>query len=462
MNRRDFIKSSTQCVVASALLSEIAGVAEAASPGAQARKPNVVVIVADDLGYAELGVYGGRDIPTPNIDSIAANGVRFTNGYVSCPVCSPTRAGLMTGRYQQRFGHEFNPGPGAVADPTFGLPLTETTLAERMKTLGYATWMVGKWHLGFQPEMNPTKRGFDDFFGFLGGGHSYFPSQGRKGSGILRGTGPVQETEYLTDAFAREAVVFIERHRTDPFFLYLPFNAVHEPLAAPEKYLSRFTNITDTKRRTFAAVLSAMDDSVGSVLRKLREAKLEENTLIFFISDNGGPTAQTSSSNVPLRGYKAEVLEGGVRIPFMVQWMGHLPAGKVYDNPVISLDIHPTAVAAAAGQIPAEAKLDGVSLLPYLSGKNAAAPHDRLLWRYGHQWAIRMNEWKLLHSQTGSPQLYNLSEDMGERNDLAAKNPDKVKELQTAYSAWNAELMVPRWQPSGGGRRQKQRKRRKQ
>ncbi|MCX5758725.1 MAG: sulfatase-like hydrolase/transferase, partial [Candidatus Hydrogenedentes bacterium] len=348
--------------------------------GAEPARPNIVVILADDLGYADLGCQGCSDIPTPNIDSLAREGVRFTNGYVSCPVCSPTRAGLMTGRYQQRFGHEFNPGPPTAAQDTFGLPLDQPTIAERLKAAGYATGLFGKWHLGFKPEMQPQKRGFDEFYGFLGGAHNYL-RVGEKANPIMRGTEPVADIDYTTDAFAREAVSFIDRHRTVPFFLYVPFNAVHAPLEAPEKYLSRFPNIEDKKRRTFAAMLSALDDNVGLILAKLRECQLEENTLVFFISDNGGPTVQTSSRNHPLQGFKGQVYEGGIRVPFLAQWKGRIPSGKVDDRPVIAIDVHPTALAVAGVIPPADAKLEGVNLLPYLTGQESAAPHDALFWR---------------------------------------------------------------------------------
>lgn len=409
------------------------------------RKPNILLIVADDLGYADLGVQGCKDVPTPNIDTIARNGVRFTNGYVSCPVCSPTRAGLATGRYQQRFGHEFNPGPAQASDPNFGLPLTEVTLASRMKSLGYATGAFGKWHLGYRPDYHPMKRGFDEFFGFLGGAHSYIDALGDQFNPVMRGTQPVDEKSYTTEAFAREALSFMDRHQKDPFFVYLPFNAVHQPMQALEKYTARFNSIQDLKRRTFAGMLAAMDDAVGRVLTMVRESNLEENTLIFFISDNGGPTGGNTSRNDPLRGFKAQVLEGGIRIPFMMQWKGHLPAGKVYDNPVISLDIHPTAVAAVGGNIPAGAKLDGVNLLPYLTGSAKGIPHDKLYWRFGPQWAVRVGDWKLLSQGDGQLQLYNLAQDIGEKNNLAASRADKLKELQAAYEAWNKQLMEPRW-----------------
>jgi arylsulfatase A-like enzyme len=317
-----------------------------------------------------------------------------------------------------------------------------------MKDLGYATGMTGKWHLGYKPEFHPQKRGFDDFFGFLGGAHSYVDANADRANLILRGTQPVDEKEYLTDAFAREAVAFIDRNHTRPFFLYLPFNAVHAPLQSLEKYLARFSSIQDERRRTFAAMQSAMDDAVGRVLKTLRESKLEENTLIFFISDNGGPTPNTTSGNGPLRGYKAQVLEGGIRIPFMMQWKGRIPAGKVYNEPVIGLDIHPTAVAAAGGSIPASAKLDGVNLLPFITGSSKGRPHDRLFWRFGPQAAVRMGDWKLLRMAGGEWELYNLAQDIGEKNNRAATDPAKAKELEAAFNEWNAQLMEPKWGPA--------------
>ena len=425
----------------------------APTPAPLPGKPNIVLIVADDLGYGELGLQGfRRDIPTPNIDSLAQNGVRFTQGYVSCPVCSPTRAGLMTGRYQQRFGHEFNPGPAQSASAGFGLARGEITLAERLKTLGYVTGMTGKWHLGYKSEFIPPRRGFDEFFGFLGGAHPYLP--GGRAAAICRGEEPVKEEEYLTDAFGREATAFIERHHDRPFFLYLPFNAVHMPLQAADRYLARFRDIKDPQRRTFAAMMAAMDDAVGRVLAKLREHGLEERTLIFFISDNGGPTRQTTSSNGPLRGYKGQVWEGGIRVPFVVQWKGRVPGGRVDERPVISLDIHPTAVAAAGGAVSPDWKLDGVNLVPFLAGEEAGRPHDTLCWRMGTRHAIRQGDWKLLveTDQTDSA-LFNLAEDVGERSNLAARHLEVLETLQAAYDAWDAAMLEPEWGARGGQRR---------
>jgi arylsulfatase A-like enzyme len=410
-------------------------------------RPNVVLIVADDLGYGELTCQGQtRDIPTPRIDEIARGGVRFTSGYVSCPVCSPTRAGLMTGRYQQRFGHVFNPGPVQAADPHFGLRDSETTLPERLRPLGYVTGMVGKWHLGYGPDSTPTIRGFDEFFGFLGGGHSYIlGSRPRDRDSILRGSEPVEEQAYLTGAFAREAVAFIDRHKDEPFFLYLPFNAVHNPLQATDADLERFPSISDTKRRTFAAMMASMDDAVGLVLDALRTAKIEERTLIVFISDNGGPTPQTTSRNDPLRGFKGQILEGGIRVPFMIQWAGHLPAGRVDDRPVIALDLVPTIVAAAGGTIPEDSEIDGVNLIPFLTGEKTGNPHESLFWRFGEQWAVRQGDWKLAAPRGESPQLYNLRDDVGESRDLSGEHPEKLSALKAAYQEWDIKNIEPRW-----------------
>jgi arylsulfatase A-like enzyme len=351
----------------------------------------------------------------------------------------------MTGRYQQRFGHELNHGPPDKADPKFGLPLTETTIASRLKSAGYATSIVGKWHLGYKPELHPQKRGFDEFFGFLAGSHSYVISDDKVGP-IMRGTTPVDEKEYLTDALGREAVSFIDRHKKEPFFLYLSFNAVHSPLQAG-KYIDRFSSISDEKRRTHAGMLSAMDDQIGNVLSAIRKNNLEEDTLVIFLSDNGGPTPGNTSSNLPLRGYKAEVWEGGIRVPFMMQWKNTIPKGEVRSDPVISLDIAPTALAMAGGKS-ADAKFDGVDILPYAKGKGEA-PHETLYWRYGNKSAVRHKNFKLVKLPSGNPQLYDLSKDIAETTDLASAQPAKVKELEDMLAKWDAQLVAPLWGRSG-------------
>ncbi len=421
------------------LLSDPTQAAEKARP----RKPNIVILLADDLGYSDVGFHGCKDVPTPNIDALAQGGIRCSNGYVSGPYCSPTRAGLLTGRYQTRFGHEFNPGNG----PDVGLPLSETTLADRLKSAGYVTGLVGKWHLGSAARYHPQKRGFDEFFGFLGGAHSYFPTK-EKGAGIYRGTERVEEKDYLTDAFGREAVAFIDRHKDRPFFLYLAFNAVHTPMHATDARLKKFEAIGDNARRTYAAMLYAMDEAIGKVVEKLRASGLEEDTLVFFFSDNGGPTMKgttiNASRNTPLRGSKRQTLEGGIRVPFVLHWKGRLPAGK-YEQPIIQLDLLPTALAAAGVEVKPEWKLDGVNLLPFLEGKTSGKPHETLYWRFGQQMAIRQGDWKLVKYDATPAKLYNLAEDIGEANDLVEKQAEKARQLETIWQAWNAQLAKPLW-----------------
>lgn len=414
-------------------------------------RPNIILIVGDDMGYADIGVQGCRDIPTPHIDSLAKNGIRCTSGYVSGPYCSPTRAGLLTGRYQQRFGHEFNPGPNPAGG--FGLPVAEVTLANRLKEAGYVTGMVGKWHLGAEKKFQPPSRGFDEFFGFLGGAHAYFPpggnAKGGQAGGIYRGYETVEEKEYLTDAFSREATAFIDRHQKEPFFLYLTFNAVHLPMHAAEKYLARFADVPDQKRRTYCAMMAAMDDAIGNVLKKLENCQLTQQTLILFISDNGGPPVN-ASSNGPLRGHKATTWEGGVRVPYLAQWKGKLPAGKTFDQPVIQLDLHPT-ILAAAGVSVADTKLDGVNLLPHWQGENRSAPHESLYWRFGEQRAIRHGNLKLVQARGGSGEweLYDLAADIGETKNLASEKPAEVQDLTARWQAWNVTLEKPRWGAPG-------------
>jgi len=404
------------------------------------QKPNVLILYADDLGYGEVGCYGFKEVPTPNIDSIAANGIRFTSGYVAAPLCSPSRAGLMTGRYQQRFGHENN----GMA-PGHGLPLTETTLANRMKSLGYATMAIGKWHLGSDAEHLPMKRGFDEYFGVTANPGSYFTPNGFIDSRVSPEVQSVKNKDfYTTDAFAARASDWIEKHKDAPWFLYLPFNAVHAPHQATEKYLKRFAHISDPDRRDFDGMLSAMDDAVGVVLGKLRQLKLEENTLVFFISDNGAPQKR-EGGNTPLRGGKHTTWEGGIRLPWMMQWKGKLPAGKVEDRAVVQLDVMPTCVAVAGGTVDLAWKLDGVNLLPYLADGNKERPHQTLCWRMDGMWAIRHGDLKLVHGDTDSspPELFNLATDIGEKNNLASKQPEKVKELKALWDDWNSQLASP-------------------
>ncbi len=447
-----------------------------------AEQPNIIVLLADDLGYGELSCQGNPEIPTPHIDSIAANGIRFTQAYVTAPNCSPSRAGLLTGRIPTRFGYEFNPIGARNEDPGTGLPRQEQTLAERLHERGYVTGLIGKWHLGGAADFHPQRHGFDEFFGFLHEGHFFVPppwsgvttmlrrktlpggGQGRwvsdkliysthmghneppydASNPILRAGQPVVENEYLTDAFTREAVDFIHRRKDQPFFLYLAYNAVHSPLQGAAQYIKQFEHIEDIHRRIFAAMLANLDHSVGQVLAAVRRTGLENNTLIFFLSDNGGPTRELTSSNHPLRGGKGQMYEGGVRIPFMVQWKGQLPAGKVYPGFVVSVDIFATAASLGGATTNT---IDGVNLMPFLTGKNPDQPRDTFYWRQVNKTAFRKGPWKLVSMKHKSAkpvwELYNIANDISETTNLASKQPDRLNELVTQWQTMNAEMKTP-------------------
>lgn len=402
----------------------------------ETKRPNFLIIYADDLGYGETGIQGCKDIPTPSIDSIAKNGLRCMQGYVAATYCSPSRAGLMTGKYPTRFGHEFN----AVARQS-GLSLQEITIADRLKKLGYATAAIGKWHLGDPTEYHPTKRGFDEFYGTLANTPFFHPTKFIDSRLSPEVKAIDQEDFYTTEKYAERSVDFLERNHDKPWLLYLPFNAQHAPLQAPQKYLDRFPSIKDEKRKTFAAMMSAMDDAVGTVLAKVKEMGQEQNTLVFFIADNGGPTPSTTSSNGILRGFKMTTFEGGTHVPFFIQWRGTLPEGKEFNLPVMNLDVLPTCLAAAGSPIEVSAGLDGVDLVPFLTGKNPASPHETMYWRFGEQWAVRHGDWKLVVSKGGSgrPELYNLAKDMSESTDLASNEPKRVAEMKKLYDAWSAQ-----------------------
>lgn len=417
-------------------------------------KPNVIIILADDLGYSDVGFNGSKDIPTPNIDRIAAGGVKFTNGYVTYNVCGPSRAGLITGRYQNRFGFARNPII-APNDPEMGLPLTERTLAKELKTVGYTNAIIGKWHLGAHETLKPSERGFDHFFGFLSGGHNYFPSAydledlsevkedwDWYRTKLLKNDQRVEEEEpYLTDALSREASKFILRNPTNPFFLYLAYNAPHGPLQATEKYLNRFEHIQDIRRRTYAAMVSAMDDGVGRVLQALEESGNMENTIIFFLSDNGGPEQHNASDNGPLRAGKGSMFEGGIRVPFAMQWPAQIPKGTVYDSPVMSFDIFATACA-YAGVTP-QNELDGVNIIPFLRGDRKDYPHQKLFWvnMDKNHFSVRSGNNKLVNEKSSENEIFDLSTDLGEQNPLEAT--DLRTALLEQYNAWRMKLPAP-------------------
>jgi len=419
-------------------------------------KPNLVIILLDDLGYADVGFNGSTEIFTPNIDRIAKNGVRITRGYVTHAVCAPSRAGLITGRYQDRFGASRNP-LFAPKDSTQGLPLSEETLADALGRSGYTSSIIGKWHLGAHESLYPLNRGFDEFFGFLSGGHHYFPEEwtirdktearaqwdGYR-TRIMRNNGRVVEHEYLTDALSREAADFVERHAEQtPFFLFLSYNAPHTPMQATEKYLSRFDHIDDEKRRTYAAMISAVDDGVGDLYETLDRHGLTENTLIFFLSDNGGPTFDNASDNSPLRGFKGDFYEGGVRVPYAVSWPAVLPKNLDYDKPVSSLDIFATSVA-HAGAEPSN-KPDGVDLVPFLTGENSDQPHKALFWRNSDRdWiAMATHNYKYLNLTENTVELYNLTKDIAEEYNISIEKFEKFQEYVALPEEWESGLISP-------------------
>jgi len=306
--------------------------------------------------------------------------------------------------------------------------------------------MVGKWHLGHHQGMLPTQRGFEEFFGFTGGSHKYLDNQQPQNdtNAIRRDEKPVGEREYLTDAFTREAVSFIQHHKDEPFFLYLPYNAVHTPLQATQKYLDRFPEKTDPQRRTLLAMISALDDGVGAVLNELSTQHLEEQTLVIFLSDNGGADGDDGSQDATLNGSKGTTFEGGIRVPFIIQWKGHIQP-RVENRMIIQLDLFPTILAATGTAPPANVDLDGVNLLPWLVEEKPEPIHDALYWRFGGRRAIRSGDWKLQWEGNEAPHLYDLSKDIAESNDLAGSHPKVVRSLTQKWKKWNAQLMKPRW-----------------
>lgn len=425
------------------------------------RPPNLIIILSDDQGYADVGFNGCTDIPTPNIDRIAAEGARFTNGYVTYAVCGPSRAGLITGRYQDRFGSSRNPTPNPAV-PHNGVPRSEKNLAELLKPAGYTTMAIGKWHLGTHVDLRPRVRGFDEFFGFLGGGHDYLPENtefdtledvdrrwGWYRTKLLHNGQRVALQRYLTDELSDKAVDFIQRRRDEPFFLYLAYNAPHTPMQATDEYLARFPHIKNQRRRTYAAMVSAMDDGVGRVLDTLDELELNENTIVFFLSDNGG-AENNASRNTPLRGHKSSPFEGGLRVPFAARWTGTFPAGVDFDHPVISLDIAATIVGRCGAQVPADRPLDGVDLTPFLTGERNDPPHRQLFWRaYDRGWAVsRLDDTKCIN-RDDKKLVFQLAQDISESNNLADQPPANLAELEAGLNAW-IEQMVPPAYPGLG------------
>lgn len=456
-------------------------------------KPNIILIVADDLGKYELSGYGAEHIQTPNIDAIGENGIRFKDAYVTAPICAPSRAGILTGKYQQRYGFETQPmefyptnkleyfagkkakrlGDWKVTTPPSypspweierqGVPPNETNMAEILQASGYSTGIIGKWHLGHGEEHIPNHRGFDYQYGFYGAFSLYTPSQKTPGyvnhvqndlsakhqwdmkrndnAAIRENDKVVEEKDYLTFAIRDKAKSYIADHRDSSFFLYLSFNAPHVPFQAPQAYYDQFSHVKDENKRVYLAMIKALDDSVGEVMDELKKQGLLENTIVYFISDNGGAAYTGATDNGPFKGGKITHFEGGVNVPFMMQWKGHLPEGEVYNHPVSSLDIFATTMAACGIDLPKSHLIDGTDLLPFVSGENSSEPHEKIYWRTDHIHAIRYKKWKMILSTRDNwLHLYNLENDLSEEIDLSDLNTEERQQLLRFFEEWNAEL----------------------
>ncbi len=427
--------------------------------------PNIIVIISDDQGYADVGFHGSKEIRTPNIDRIANNGVVFSEGYVSYAVCSPSRAGLITGRYQNRFGYTRNILL-APKDSLMGLPLTEQTLPDVLNNVDYKTKAIGKWHLGAHESLVPERRGFDEFFGFIIGGHRYFPedltlndlteARSQMDGYITRiydNGKRIDTKKYLTEELSDNAVKFVEENSDNPFFLYLSYNAPHTPLQATEKDLERNMHIEIEKRRTYAAMVSSMDDGIGLILDKLEEKKISDNTLVIFFSDNGGVEWYNFSDNGVLRGIKGDFFEGGIRVPFVMQWPKKIKAGITYDKPIISLDVFATVASAASAEKHINNEIDGVDLLPYLTGNNSGLPHKYLYWQNRDKDidVVRDERYKYLRIKNDE-YIFDLKNDISEETNIINLSKPIYDRLKSQFKEWEKNMTDPVFLSLGMGK----------
>ena len=425
-----------------------------------ADKPNIVFLFSDDAGYADFGFNGSTQMKTPNLDQLAASGVKFTQAYVTDPTCGPSRAGLMTGMYQQRFGYEENNVPGymsnnsAILGANMGLPLDQKTMGNYLQQQGYKTAFLGKWHLGGTDEMHPINRGFDYFYGFRGGDRSYYaypenaPARTQTDTffdkEMEEGLGGFEEHKgYLTDVLAEKAADFMTQNAHDPFFLFLSFNAVHTPIEAKPEDLEAFPNLTGTRQQV-AAMTLAMDRAVGHVTKTLKTLGLDDNTIIVFSNDNGGPTDKNASSNFPFSGTKSNHLEGGIRVPMLMSYPGIISPNTTYPHMVSLFDLLPTFYEAAGGR-EYNTQLDGKNLLPYVISANHGKPHDTLFWKKDVRATVRHHNFKLLRFPDRPAELYDIEQDPQELHNLAAQNPEMVATLFTKLFEWEQTLARPLW-----------------
>lgn len=405
------------------------------------QKPNFIIILADDLGYADVGFTGSKQIKTPHIDAIAKDGVVFTDGYVSAPVCSPSRAGLITGRNQVNFGYDNNLStPLKQFNAAYsGLPVEEKTIADRLGDLGYVNGIVGKWHLGEDEQFHPLNRGFDEFWGYLAGGHNYFAentSNKKYNRPIISNYKTPQPITYLTDDKGDECVDFIKRHKNEPFFLYASFNAPHAPMQATKEDLKLYSHIEDEKRRTYAAMVHRLDVNIGRMVKELKDQDIYDNTVIVFFSDNGGPDTNNGSINAPYNGRKGILLEGGIRVPFVISYPKKLKSG-VYNKAITALDLAPTFVSLAGGEINDKDAFDGVNIFPFITNEIKGHPHETLMWRFTISAGMRKGNWKLVRLPDRMPMLFNLDTDPSEQKNVAQENWDLVQSMLKELGDWD-------------------------
>ena len=427
--------------------------------------PNIIIIISDDQGYADVGFHGSKEIFTPNIDRIASNGVVFSQGYVSYAVCSPSRAGLITGKYQNRFGYTRNILL-APKDSLMGLPLSEQTLPDVLNNVDYKTKAIGKWHLGAHESLVPERRGFDEFFGFLIGGHRYFPedltlndlSEARRQmdgyiTRIYDNGKRIDTKKYLTEELSDNAVKFIEDNSSDPFFLYLSYNAPHTPLQATAMDLERNNHIEVEKRRTYAAMVSSMDDGIGLILDKLEEKKITDNTIVIFFSDNGGVEWYNFSDNGILRGIKGDFYEGGIRVPFTMQWPSKIKPGTIYDKPIIALDVFATVASAASAEKYIRNDIDGVDILPYITGEKSGLPHKYLYWQNPDKDidVVRDERYKYIRIEE-EEYIFDLKNDISEEKNIINSSKPIYDRLKSQFKEWEKEMIDPVFMDLGMGR----------
>ncbi len=461
-------------------------------------QPNIVVLLVDDLGKYEVSAYGAEHISTPNMDQLGKEGVVFEEAYVTAPTCAPSRAGIMTGRLQNRYGFETqimefyptnmieylsgkyitNTGNFVLnSKPVYprewqihkqGVPPTEINLAEILKHYGYTTGITGKWHLGESDKHIPSKRGFDYQYGFNGAFSWYTPEKhwsgivnyehqtfsaqhqwkgGRNGEGAIKeNTKEIREEKYLTFAIKDKAIEFITENKNHPFFLYCAFSAPHIPFQAPIDYYCQYEHIEDENKRVYYAMISALDDAIGELNQSIKDLGLEENTIIYLLSDNGGATYTKATDNGPLKGGKLTQFEGGINVPFMMKWKGKIPAGTRYEQPVSSTDIYVTSVINAGGALPTDREYDGVDLIPFVNDLELKGPHEQLYWRADHIWAMRDGDYKLiLSTKDGWAELYNLKEDKSEAFNLKEKMPELYDKLYDMHQTWQYENLPKKY-----------------